>query len=1030
MLTKTPVTLNFAKGLNTKTDPNQVQVGNFLTLQNSVFDTEGRLTKRNGFKNTTNLPDANQTTLTTLNGNLIATGSNLFAYSQDTNQWLNQGLVQPVQLNTLPLIRASTSQDSPDTAIAASGLVLLTYVDSGSSYYQVSDSTTGQQIVSRTALPGNASHPRAFLLGRYFIVTYIITITATPHLQYIAIPTTDPNSPLAPADISTVVQSINAGYDGYVANNTLYISWSSTGTIVRTTSLSSTLVVAASVAINGHSASLMSVTADNSASTPVIWVTFYDSGSMEVVTAAYSFALAPILAATVIDSTDVVAELTSAAINQLLTVFIEVDNDYASPYPISTRTDYINGVTVTQAGVISSLTMPTTATPMVTPGTTPTPILRSVGLGSKAFITGPNNSVYVLVSYGEVNIDLSTPTTDQATYFLIDITGSIIMRLAYANGGGYATTQVLPSVNQLDEVYYTPYLITDFLSTVNKTTNATVPINAIYTQKGVNLAKFTINTFGQYSSEIAGALHLTGGQLWEYDGVRPVEHGFQVWPDNVAATTTTGAGSIAAGTYFYQFTYEWTDNQGELHRSAPSIPVEQVTTTASSTNTIYVPALRLTYKTAPNPVRIVGYRWSVAQQVYYQFTSLTSPTINDPTVDFVTFTDTFADSDIIGNNILYVTGGVIENIAAPASTASTLFKNRLWLVDAEDQNLLWFSKQVIENTPVEMSDLLTLYVAPTTGVQGSTGPITALSAMDDKLVIFKKDAIYYLTGLGPDNTGAQNDFTDPIFITAAVGCANPNSIVMQPGGLMFQSDKGIWLLGRDLQTSYIGAPVDAFNAIQVKSANAIPGKNQIRFVLNNKLTLLYDYFYGQWGTFTNISAISSTLYQGYQTYLNVFGQVFQETPGTYLDGSTPVLMSFTTAWISLAGLRGFERFYFLFLLGTYFSPFKLNVTLAYDFLQAAQQAITITPDNAAPNWGDEAVWGSGGPWGGSLGGNVFQARLFPSHQKCQTFQITMQEVYDPSLGVAAGQGLSLSGMNIVIGAKKGFPTQKASRSFG
>ena len=146
-------------------------------------------------------------------------------------------------------------------------------------------------------------------------------------------------------------------------------------------------------------------------------------------------------------------------------------------------------------------------------------------------------------------------------------------------------------------------------------------------------------------------------------------------------------------------------------------------------------------------------------------------------MDYVTITDTLPDNQIVGNALIYTTGSVVEDIAAPASTASALFNNRLWLVDAEDQNLLWFSKQVIEAVPVEMSDLLTLYVAPTSGAQGSTGVITALAPMDDKLIIFKRDAIYYINGTGPDNTGANSQYSDPIFITSAVGCNNPSSIV-------------------------------------------------------------------------------------------------------------------------------------------------------------------------------------------------------------------------------------------------------------
>ena len=41
-------------------------------------------------------------------------------------------------------------------------------------------------------------------------------------------------------------------------------------------------------------------------------------------------------------------------------------------------------------------------------------------------------------------------------------------------------------------------------------------------------------------------------------------------------------------------------------------------------------------------------------------------------------------------------------------------------------------------------------------------------------------------------------------------------------------------------------------------------------------------------------------------------------------------------------------------------------------------------------------------------------------QKCESLQIKVSEVYDPSLGVQAGAGLTLSGMNFIIGVKKGY----------
>lgn len=1004
-LQKQSIPVNFGQGLDTKTDPFQVQLGKFEALTNSVFDVQGRITKRNGFANITKLPDANQTTLTTLNDNLLATGSNLFAYSKDTDQWIDQGLVQPVTLDILPLVRVSTSQTSPDTAVSASGVLCLAYVDNGAVYFQVSDSTTGQQILSRQLLAGVGASPRVYLLGRYFIITFLANISGSFHLRYAAISTVNPAATPVLSDITTSLVDLNAGYDGYVANNSLYIGWADTGNVIKIAYISPGLVTSAPVVITGHTATLMSVTADESGSTPIIWISFWDSSSMDGYSAAYSQTLASVLAPTQTINNVVINEMTSVAQNSVLILIYENDNDYASPYPVSNvKTDFVSMLTVEVDGTVSA----------------PSVIRRSVGLASKAFI-GDTGNVYFLAAYGEAN---------QPTYFLLDINGAIYMKLAYSNGGGYAASQNLPNVSVLNSQYLIPYLANDFLASVNKGTNnpAGTPVNAIYTQTGVNLAKFTINTSGQYSSEIAGTLNLTGGQIWEYDGVRPVELGFHIWPENIAATTSSTGGNLLAQKYYYAFCYEWTNNQGNLERSAPSIPILVTTTGTTSKNTLYVPTERLSYKDEPNPIRIVGYRWSDAQQVYYQFTSLTSPTINNPIVDYVVITDTFSDAAILGNTLLYTTGGVVENIAPPASIASALFKNRLFLVSAEDRNLVWYSKQVIEAVPVEMSDLLTFYVAPTSGAQGSTGPITALSAMDDKLIIFKSDAIYYVTGNGPDSTGANNDFSEPIFITSSVGCGNPNSIVLMPQGLMFQSDKGIWLLGRDLATNYIGAPVEAYNSLIVKSAQAIPATNQVRFIIDNNVTLMYDYYFQQWGTFTNIQAISATLYQGKHTYLNEFGRVFQESPGIYTDGSVPVLMNFKTSWVNIAGLQGFQRFYFMYLLGTYITPFKLNLQLAYDYNENASQNIQVMPDNYTPGWGGEALWGSSGPWGGP--GKVFEARIFPQVQKCESFQISVNEIYDSTFNVPAGAGLTLSGLNIVVGAKKGYRTQKASRSFG
>lgn len=1004
-LNKQSLNVNFAQGLDTKTDPFQVSPGRFLSLQNSIFDKAGRLTKRNGFGPLTVLPDTSSTFLTTFNGNLTAVGTKLEAYNTGSNSWVDKGNLQPVSLNVLPLIRNNTNQTQADSALASNGLICTVYTDvtpSATIYrYAVADSVTGQNIVAPTTITtADATYgtPKVWVLGRYFIIVFTRLITATYHLQYIAININNPTSVTAPTDITAqYTPKTTLAWDGYVANNNLYLAWNGSGGAIRARYITQTLAQSAVVVFAGHVATHVSVTADISAGLPIIYISIYDSASGNGYTAVTDSNLLQITAFTLTIAAVTVTNITSVADAGIVALYHEVAVNYT--YDAGIPTHYIKVVTMTQAGVVG----------------TPAVVVRSVGLASKAFEI--NSMAYFLTIY---------QSAYQPTYFLINGLGQVVAKLAYSNAASYLVTG-LPNVSISGNIASMPYLLKTLVESVNKTQGATVSAG-VYAQIGVNLTSFTIGNVGISISEIGNNLNLSGGFLWAYDGFQPAEQEFFLWPDYVEVTTSTSGGSLTDQQYFYQVTYEWSDNQGNLFRSAPSIPVGQVTAGGNtSTNVVHVPTLRLTYK-INNPVKIVVYRWSAAQQVYYQVTSISVPTLNNMAVDSVDFTDTFADSSIIGNNILYTTGGVLENIGPPATDHITLFNNRLWLVDSEDRNLLWYSKQVIEATPVEMSDLLTIYVAPTTSSEGSTGPITAIAPMDDKLIIFKQNAMGYINGIGPDNTGSNNGYSDFIQIASTVGCVNQNSIVFTPNGLMFQSNKGIWILGRDLSTNYIGAPVEQFNTATVLSAINIPATNQVRFTLDDGVTLMYDYYFGQWGTFTNVPALSSTIYQEMHTYVNSLGRIFQETVGAYLDNTSPVLMSFTTNWMNLAGVQGFERFYQMYLLGQYITPFKLSVQLAYDYNSSIQQSTIVTPITPGPAWGGDQLWGSNSLWGGDS--SVFEARVFPQIQKCESFQVTINEIFDSTIGVAAGAGLTLTGLNLIVGMKKSYRTSSSSRSFG
>ena len=272
MLNKSSIPINFAKGLDLKTDPFQLSPANFLALENSVFTTTGRLTKRNGFKEVTALPVTNQSTIMTFDGNLVTTGSNLYAYSQDIDKWLNKGSVKPVALSTLSLVRNGESQSSPDFAIASNGLICLVYIESSQAYYQVSDSSTGQEIVARQALPSSAVFPRVFLVGNYFVVTYLATVSGGTHLQYIGIPISNPTSPRAIMDFATNVASLSTAYDGiYVAdNNQLYIAYGAGGSAIKIAYITAALTTSSFTTISSAIASLLAICNDTSLSRVVL----------------------------------------------------------------------------------------------------------------------------------------------------------------------------------------------------------------------------------------------------------------------------------------------------------------------------------------------------------------------------------------------------------------------------------------------------------------------------------------------------------------------------------------------------------------------------------------------------------------------------------------------------------------------------------------------------------------------------------------------------------------------------------------
>jgi hypothetical protein len=539
---------------------------------------------------------------------------------------------------------------------------------------------------------------------------------------------------------------------------------------------------------------------------------------------------------------------------------------------------------------------------------------------------------------------------------------------------------------------------------------------------GVNKITLEFNTTSFDNETLGDNLHIAGGVLLGYDGVSATELGFHVFPEDVSAAVNTGTGSFpGAGQYAYRVIYEWVDGKGQIHRSAPSI-LETATLAAGTDEiTLTIPTLRLTQKTGDRAdVKIVIYRSDVdLVEVLYRLTDFD----NDVTADEIVYVDDNDDATALtSREILYTTGGELENIAPPSSKVVHKHKNRLFVAGLEDGNAVEYSKENIFGEGVAFSDVLTFRTDPL------GGDITAFSTLDDKLVIFKRDRIFTLAGDGPLPSGAQNDYAQPQLVSGDVGTVMPQSVIIMPLGVMFQSDKGIMLLSRSLEVVAIGNPVDAYKSNMVTSAVLVEDDYEVRFTTLNGPALVYNYNFNQWSTFSNYAAISAIRGPAGYMHLKENGTVNQELSDLYEDNGSKIKMSIETSWFSFAGVQGYQRIYWISILGDFLSHHFTKIQLAYDFENVySETRYYDTRTGQSQTTFGTGIFGAESPFGGQ-GSSVYQYRQKPRRQKCESMKVRMEDIDTQS--TTGGASFALTHMAFTMGVKEGSNRMGESKTGG
>ncbi len=384
---------------------------------------------------------------------------------------------------------------------------------------------------------------------------------------------------------------------------------------------------------------------------------------------------------------------------------------------------------------------------------------------------------------------------------------------------------------------------------------------------------------GRYQNVMfGGSCYMAGGAILQYDGVRAFENGFPQAPvlDGQAVGGSAAWGST--GTVTYVALYESVDAGAERHRSFLGPPLQVEIATATDEVELFFEHCTLSRRFwGPNAViedprvvvtiyRSISPNSDVLHRIF-RFESTPAACINDPTIlTNGTLTDT--GQNITANEPLYTLGGNLENsMAIGGATSLVVHGERLWAAGGSELDVIRISKQFVTGEPAQFALGLELRIP---GEE-----IVGMESLNTTLVAFGKRRIYKIVGDGPNDTGdPSTGWWTVATIDTDVGCSDPRSIVNFPGGIIFRSDRGFYMLGLDMVPEFIGADADILGRTytDIRSAEVVANKQQVRFYCarpeesraqtGDTVAIVFDYFEKKWlqWVYTHVGTVADSIY--------------------------------------------------------------------------------------------------------------------------------------------------------------------------
>lgn len=397
-----------------------------------------------------------------------------------------------------------------------------------------------------------------------------------------------------------------------------------------------------------------------------------------------------------------------------------------------------------------------------------------------------------------------------------------------------------------------------------------------------------------------------------------VELGFPFLGGYPRLSVSPDVGAMAAGSYSLQACWRWTDEAGQVHRSAPS-GVATITLGSPGSINALVSNLQMTEKASRVAIEVYCTPVNPSADSAHYLKATATVFDNSP---YTTIAITSAP--LTSELTLYTDGDVLANYPVSADGGVVAVGRRLWMAGANQAyaSKLWTPTVGPEFNDDAPQDQPSLAV----NLPAGAGRIVALEALDDKVVVFCERGVYLIQDGGPSNTGTGSDFA-PALRVSDLRIAGPRSACQTDQGILFcspldttdPSRGGLWMVDRQFtftNRQYMSRPVQAYLAdstwipelaysperqqayITTPNAN---GTSDGVLVMDLRLEkwAVWDTRSGTTGALRNIAVVEGALW-----VLNNEPAPFNGTPGTDADSVGDYPMTIATSDLASNGRDG------------------------------------------------------------------------------------------------------------------------------